>query len=133
MNTSDLITQLETIPGLSGKVALGNPAMMEGITSAPYVWITSINEAGGPSPVVGPVRQRIEARVEITVGARTVEEMDQTRASVRQALINFQITNGYEPISFSSGGMIFGDQGWFYWSDEYVTAYWHDSCDQVFI
>lgn len=133
MNTSNLITQIETVNSLKGKVVVGSPAQMEGITSSPYAWITSVTETGGPSPVVGPVRQRIEARIEITVGARTLGDVESTRDLLKGALVNFQIDNGYEPISFTSGAMVFGDPGWFYWTDEYTTAYWYDSCTQVFI
>lgn len=127
MNISAIVTELETIPGMAGKVTVGIPAQMEGLSGAPYVWITSIVEGGGDSPIVGPVRQRVELRVELTVGARDLNSMLIARDEVWAKMLNFQPDPGYDPITFRIGRMEFGDPGWFLWRDEFRTSYYKDT------
>lgn len=123
----EIITQLETVPALMGKVYLGVPAQMESLSQAPYVWVTSINEAGGTSPILGPVRQRIEYRFELTVGARNADDMETIRNAVKGAMLNFQPIPESDPIIFRAGRMEFGDPGWFLWRDEFRTSYFEDT------
>lgn len=133
MNLTAIVAQLETVPELYGKVVVGMPAQMESIGNAPYAWVTAIVEEGGSSPVIGPVRQRIGCRLDVMVGTRTLEDMSLVRESITNALLNFQPDKSYEPMTFSAGNMEFGDPGWFYWRDEYHTAYWRDCNTQQFI
>lgn len=123
----EVITKLETIPALMGKVYLGVPAQMESLSQAPYVWVTSIAENGGGSPVLGPVRQRIEYRFELTTGARNAADMEAIRNAVMGAMLNFQPNAGCDPIIFRAGRMEFGDPGWFLWRDEFRTSYFEDT------
>lgn len=124
MNLSALITQLETVSDLTGKVMVGMPAQLENIGSAPYAWLTNIVETAGGSPVTGPVRQRVDLRVEITVGAQTLDGMLSVRDDIRAALIGFQIDGGHDPMTFRAGRMEFADPGWNLWRDDYATAYY---------
>lgn len=127
MNLAAIIAQLETIPGMSGRVVVGIPAQMENLSTAPYVWVTSVVEGGGSSPVVGPVRQRVELRMELTVGARNLQSMLDIRDQVWAKMLNFQADSGYDPMEFRIGRMEFGDPGWFLWRDEFRTSYYKDS------
>lgn len=129
MNLDALVTQLETVSGL--QVEVGSPAKLENLTNAPYCWITSVVEQGSSSAVVGPVRQRIEATIDLMVGARTLSELTTARNGILAALLNFQPGTGYVPMTYQSGSMEFGDPAWFYWHDQFGTAFWIDTCEQV--
>lgn len=127
MNLAAIVTHLETIPTLAGRVVVGIPAQMESLSAAPYVWVTSVMEGGGDSPITGPVRQKIELRVELTVGARNLESMLDIRDQVWASMLNFQVDSGHEPMAFRIGRMEFGDPGWFLWRDEFRTSYFKDT------
>lgn len=127
MNLSAIVSRLESIPGMTGKVIVGIPAQMESIAIAPYVWITSVVESGSESPIVGPVRQRVQLRVELTVGARNLADMNSIRDQVWAKILNFKPDNDYDPMVFRVGRMEFGDPGWFLWRDEFLTAYYRDT------
>lgn len=127
MNIAAIVTQLETIPGLTGRIVVGIPAQMENLAVSPYVWITSIMEGGGDSPILGPVRQKVELRLELTVGARNLDSMLTIRDQVWAKMLNFQPDSGYEPMAFRIGRMEFGDPGWFLWRDEFRTSYFKDT------
>ena len=124
MKLQEIVDQLETVPALAGKVSVGIPAMMENVASSPFAWITSVVEQAGNSPVTGPVRQLVDLRVEVTVGARNLNDMLEVRDAATAALINFQPDLSYTPMTFRMGRMEFGDPGWFLWRDEYLTSYY---------
>jgi hypothetical protein len=124
MKLQEIVDQLETVPALAGKVSVGIPAMMENVASSPFAWITSVIEQAGNSPVTGPVRQLVDLRVEITVGARNLNDMLEVRDAAAAALINFQPDLTYTPMTFRAGRMEFGDPGWFLWRDEFLTSYY---------
>jgi hypothetical protein len=100
---------------------------MENLASSPYVWITSVMEGGSDSPVTGPVRQKVELRVELTVGARNLGTMLDMRDQVWAKMLNFQPDPNYEPMAFRIGRMEFGDPGWMLWRDEFRTSYFKDT------
>lgn len=124
MKLQEIVDQLETVPALAGKVTVGMPAMLENISGSPFAWITSVIQQAGNSPVTGPVRQLVDLRIEITVGARTLNEMLEVRDAATAALINFQPDLTYTPMTFRLGRMEFADPGWFLWRDEYMTSYY---------
>lgn len=123
MKLQEILDQLETVTELAGKIVVGMPERLENIGSAPYAWITNIVQTGGQSPILGPVREKIELRVEITIGARTLGEMLAVREKLTAALLNFQPDPSYDPIRFRIGRMEFTDPGWVLWRDEFVTGY----------
>ena len=98
--------------------------MMENLASSPFAWVTSLIEQAGKSPVSGPVRQLVDLRIEITVGARNLSDMLEVRNASTHALLNFQPDPSYTPMTFRTGRMEFGDPGWFLWRDEYLTSYY---------
>jgi hypothetical protein len=127
MDFNAILQRLEQIPALAGKVAVGNPAFMESLSSAPYLWITSIKDYPGESPQTGPVRQRIERRFECLLGSRDVNGMFSILETVRASLVNFQPDAGCDPIEVKSGQMEEGEPGWFLWKDEFGTAFFNDA------
>lgn len=119
-----LVARIDAVTGLSGGCEVGMPATLENISGAPYAWITNVTEFAGQSPVTGPVRQRLELRVEVTTGARTLNGLLAIRDAVRASLLNYAISSDYDPMTFRAGRMEFADQGWQLWRDEYITAYY---------
>lgn len=133
MNISALVAELETIPGLAGHVYVSEPQKMQHVGTSPYVWISSINESGDESPVVGPVRQRINVTIELMIGTLDMAAMDAIRSDIQHVLLNFQAGNGCIPMSFGSGGFDFADPGWVVWRETYETAYWVDTFVQKYV
>lgn len=123
MRLQDYLDQIATVPELSGRVVVGMPERIENITQSPFVWVTNVAQSGGDSPVTGPVRQKIEFRFELTIGARSLAEMVSIRDKIMAALINFQPTGDFAPMRFLSGKMEFADPGWTFWRDSYSTYY----------
>jgi hypothetical protein len=133
MNLSGIVTQLQTISTLAGKVEVGQPAQIEGVGSDPYAWITGIMEEAAPSGRVNvPSIQRIAVRLMVTVGASTQTKMLATRDLIRSALVDFypESTAGAEPMEFRSGRMDFLDAGWMTWTDEYSYSYYFDKLQE---
>ena len=118
------VDRINSITTLSGKVSIGFPAQMEGISSSPYVWITDVMETAGSSPVTGPVRQEIELRLMVAVGTMSLDTLMATRDAVKDVLLNFTPDPEYAPMEFKNGKMEFSDPGWWFWRDEFVTRYY---------
>lgn len=127
MNLQAILDRLNSIPALADKVVVGTPAQTEFVGASPYVWITSVSEGGSGSPIAGPVRQMVDLRVELTIGARTLPSMLSIRDSILGVLLNFQPDDSYHPMTFRAGRMEFGDQGYFLWRDEFMTSYYIDT------
>lgn len=118
------VERLNGIPSLAGKVVVGLPSQMENISSSPYAWISGVMEEARSSPVIGPVRQIVTLRIEVSVGARDIDSMMDTRTAVKDAMLNFHPDpSDYAPMEFRMGRMEFADPGWWFWRDEYVTDY----------
>jgi hypothetical protein len=129
MNLDAIVTQLETVDGLSGNVQIGQPERIEGITSGPYAWLSEAMESASPSGRVNqPSIQRIDCRVGITIGAQAMADVLSTREAIRWALIDLdpEGTAGAEPLQFRGGQLAFLDTGWTYWRDEYAYSYYVD-------
>lgn len=129
MNLGAIVTQLETVTGLSGNVAIGQPERIEGITSGPYVWLSEAMESSSPSTRINqPSIQRIDCRVGITIGAQTMSDVLSVRETIRWALIDLdpEGTAGCEPLAYRGGQLAFLDPGWTFWRDEYAYAYYVD-------
>lgn len=118
------VGRIGTIPALTGKVVVGQPAQMEGISSSPYAWITDVLEIAGGSPITGPVRQEVELRLMVAVGAMDMDTLLTTRDAVKDALLNYTPDPEYAPMEFRNGKMEFADPGWWFWRDEFVTRYY---------
>lgn len=123
---ASIVSRLQSIPGMASSVVIGSPAQMESLGSSPHIWITDVSESGGDSPVLGPVRQRILMRIEVTSGARTLNAMTDLRDAIRSALVNY-CPNNAEPIKFGGGRMEFLDPGWVLWRDDFLTAYFYET------
>jgi len=117
-----IVERIDATMGLTGGCEVGMPAQLESLSTVPMAWITNVIETAGNSPVTGPVRQRLELRVEVTVGARTLGSMLGARDAIRDSLLSYIVNSDYEPMIFRSGRMEFADPGWCLWRDEYVTA-----------
>jgi hypothetical protein len=131
MNLSGIVTQLQTVTGLSGNVVIGLPAQIEGIASGPYAWITDVLETSQPSGRVNqPSIQRISTRVAVTFGAQDFEDVLTVRDAARLALIDYQPDAPGDPLQYRQGRLEFLDGGWTYWRDEYEFAYYIDMLEQ---
>lgn len=128
VNIDAVIQRLETIPGLSGKIILGHPTFMESIEGSPYVWITGIVELPGDNQRLnGPVRQRVEVRIDLTIGTRNNAAMAALRSDIQSVLLNFQSEPKDDPMTKGRGQMEFMDPAWTVWLDSYLTAYQVDA------
>ena len=124
MDLAVFLARLNTQPLLNGKVGLGMPGAMESLDAAPYAWITGAMESGSLSPVTGPVRQRIEVRLEVAVGGRELAEVQAARDAVRSALVNYAPTTDYAPMVLVKGVLDAAEPGWLQWRDEFNTDYY---------
>lgn len=132
MNLSAIVTQLETVTGLAGRVTVGTPTQFENVADTPIVWISAaVESAGSNSRTNRPAIQRIEARIEITLGAKTFDEVAETRDAIRAALVDFQPEAPGDPMEFRSSRMEYSDPGWVLWRDEYGYAYYYDKLEQA--
>lgn len=118
-----IVDRIDAVYGLTGGCQVGMPAQLENVSGSPYAWITNVIETAGDSPIIGPVRQRLLFRVEVTCGDRTLNGLLHARGHIREALLNYIVTPDYEPMTFRAGRMEFADPGWYLWRDEYITAY----------
>ena len=127
MNIDAIVTQLETVTGLNGKVAVGQPAQTDSLSSGPTCWITDISESAGPNTRVNaPALQRIDARLGIVLAGADLDSVLATRDAVRSALIDFQPDAPGDPITYRAGRMEFLDPGIVLWRDEYSFAFYYD-------
>lgn len=130
MNLAAIVTQLETVTGLSGRVAVGSPTQMENVGDTPIAWISGLTETASSNPRVNsPAIQRIDTRVEITIGAKTLSEVQTTRDGVRAALVDFQPEAPGDPMEFRNSRMEFIDPGWVLWRDDYSYSYYYDKLE----
>ena len=124
MNIQSLIQKIESIQGIS-KVMMGHPSMLESIENAPIVWLSSITESPMPNErISGPISQKVLVNIELTVGTRTHESMDEIRSRLLDSLLGFQADPDDFPMTKSRGKMEFMDPSWVVWVDYYDTAYY---------
>lgn len=132
MNISSIVTQLEGVTGLSGKVVVGQPAQTDSLSSGPACWITDLMESAAPSGRINqPSIQRIESRLGLVLGNVSLDTIISLRDAVRVALIDFQPDAPGDPIQFRSGRLEFSDAGFTLWRDEYAFAYYVDLLEQA--
>jgi hypothetical protein len=121
MNIDGIVTQLETVEGLNGKVVVGQPATTDSLGNGPTCWITDISESAGPNTRVNaPALQRIDARLGITLAGADLDAVLTMRDAVRAALIDYQPDAPGDPITYRAGRMEFLDPGIVLWRDEYT-------------
>ena len=122
-----VITQLETVTSLTGGVVVGMPERLDNLSNTPICWITGADESGNENyRATGPAAQRIEARVEVTLGATGADALGDLLAvltDVRAALMGFVPATNARPMEFRRGGMVFSDPGWCCWRLEFMTDY----------
>ena len=127
MNIDGIVTQLQTVEGLSGKVAVGQPATTDSLGNGPTCWITDISESAGPNTRVNaPALQRIDARLGITLAGADLDAVLSMRDAVRSALIDYQPDAPGDPITYRAGRMEFLDPGIVLWRDEYTWTQFLD-------
>ena len=130
MNIDAIVTQLETVTGLTGKVAVGQPAQTESLSTGPTCWITDISESAGPNTRVNaPALQRIDTRLGIVLAGVDLDSVLTRRDAVRSALIDFQPDAPGDPITYRAGRMEFLDPGIVLWRDEYEFAFYFDALE----
>ena len=122
-----VITQLETVTALTGGVVVGMPERLDTLSNTPICWITGADESGNENyRATGPVAQRVETRIELTLGATGVTALNDllgVLTDVRAALRGFVPITNARPMEFRRGGMVFSDPGWCCWREEYMTDY----------
>ncbi len=127
MNIDGIVTQLETVEGLDGKVAVGQPATTDSLGNGPTCWITDISESAGPNTRVNaPALQRIDARLGITLAGADLDAVLAMRDAVRSALIDYQPDAPGDPITYRAGRMEFLDPGIVLWRDDYTWTQYLD-------
>lgn len=130
MNIDGIVTQLETVEGLSGKVAVGQPATTDSLGNGPTCWITDISESAGPNTRVNaPALQRIDARLGITLAGADLDAVLTMRDAVRSVLIDYQPDAPGDPITYRAGRMEFLDPGIVLWRDDYAFAFYYDGLE----
>ena len=126
MNIDALIARLETVTGLAGRVVVGTPTQLEHVGDDPMAWISGLMESASPNHRVNsPAIQRIDVTAEITLGAKTLDQVQTTRDDVRVALVDFQPEPPGDPMIFRGSQMEFVDPGWVIWRDEYLYSYYY--------
>lgn len=131
MNISGIVTQLETVSGLNGKVVVGQPAQTDSISSGPACWISDLTETAAPSGRISqPSIQRVECRLGLLLGNVSLDTIVSLRDAVRLAMIDFQPIAPGDPIQFRAGRLEFSDAGFTLWRDEYAYAYYIDMLEQ---
>ncbi|MFM2005878.1 MAG: hypothetical protein RLZZ09_1533 [Pseudomonadota bacterium] len=127
MNISGIVTQLETVEGLNGKVVVGLPPETASLSNGPAVWITDLAETAGANPRVNkPAIQRIEVRLGLVMGTATLDDLLPLRDAVRDAIIDYQPESNGDPITYRAGRMEFLDAGYTVWRDEYAYSFYFD-------
>jgi hypothetical protein len=129
MNLSGIVTQLQTVNGLTSNVQVGQPERIESISQGPYAWVSDAMESATPSGRINqPSIQRIDCRIGITIGAQDMDDVLETREAIRWAMVDFfpESTAGAEPMQYRGGQLAFLDPGWTYWRDEYAFSYYID-------
>ena len=127
MNIDGIVTQLETVEGLSGKVAVGQPATTDSLGNGPTCWITDISESAGPNTRINaPALQLIDARLGITLAGADINDVLAMRDAVRLALIDFEPSVPGDPITYRAGRLEFLDPGIVLWRDEYTWTQYLD-------
>ena len=127
MNIDGIVTQLETVAGLSGKVAVGQPATTDSLGNGPTCWITDLSESAGPNTRVNaPALQLVDARLGITLAGADINAVLAMRDAVRLALIDFEPNVPGDPITYRAGRLEFLDPGIVLWRDEYTWTQYLD-------
>ena len=127
MNIATLVSRLETVSGLSGKVAVGSPMQTDSLATGPAVWISDITEgAGSNQRTNAPALQRVEVRVGITASAATLSALMTLRDSIRAKLVDYQMSEPGDPMTYRTGRMEFLDPGIVLWRDEFSYSYYYD-------
>lgn len=124
MNLFGIVTRLESIYDLTGKVEVGLPPQTDSLSLGPRCWISDISETAAPSGRVNtPSIQRVTCTVGIIITGSGITEILNLRDSVRLALIDFQPDSPGDPMSYKSGRMEFLDAGITVWRDEFSFTY----------
>lgn len=132
MNLSAIITQLETVDGLDGKVVVGQPAQTDSLSVGPVCWISDLLETATPNQRVNtPAIQRIEVRLGLTLGAADLDSLLATRDAIRLAMIDFQPDAPGDPLIFRGGRLDFLDPGYVLWRDEYSYSFYIDMLETL--
>jgi hypothetical protein len=127
MNIDGIVTQLETVEGLSGKVVVGLPPETASLANGPTVWITDLAEtAGANQRINAPALQRIEVRLGLVMGTATLDDLLPLRDAVRDAIIDYLPESNGDPITYRAGRMEFLDAGYTVWRDEYAYSFYFD-------
>jgi hypothetical protein len=129
MNIDGIVTQLETVTGLSGKVVVGLPPQTDSLSSGPKVWITDIAETASPSGRINqPSIQKVDCRIGIVTSGADLTEILPLRDGIRTTLIDYQPETqaSGDPLSYRAGRMEFLDAGYVVWRDEFSYTYYVD-------
>lgn len=127
MNLFGIVTRLESIYDLTGKVEVGLPPQTDSLSLGPRCWISDISETASPSGRVNtPSIQRVVCTVGIIITGSGITDILNLRDSVRLALIDFQPDAPGDPMIYKSGRMEFLDAGIVVWRDEFSFTYYVD-------
>lgn len=127
MNIAGLVTRLQTVTGLSGKVVVGLPPQTDSLSTGPKVWITDISETASPSTRINqPSIQRIECRIGVVTTGADLTAILPLRDSIRATLIDYTPETSGDPIGYRAGRMEFLDAGITVWRDEFAYSYYVD-------
>lgn len=127
MNIGGIVTQLETVTGLSGKVVVGLPPQTDSLSTGAKCWITDISETAGPSLRVNtPSIQKVDCRIGVVLTGADLPSILPMRDSIRTTLIDYQPESSGDPITYRAGRMEFLDAGIAAWRDEFSFTYYVD-------
>lgn len=132
MNIDAIVTRLESVTGLAGKVAVGQPAMTDSLGTGPMCWITDLSESAGDNTRVNsPALQRIEARLGLTMGSADINALLTLRDAIRISLVDFAPTENGDPMTYRAGRLEFLDPGYVLWRDDYTFAFYFDQLENT--
>lgn len=100
-------------------------------TALPAAYVMLLDERADPSQLYGRMRQRVHARLGVTLvwrhagdarGAAALADLQALRAAVQGLLVGWAPTAAHEPYQFESGSLAAIRDGHIWWQDAYRTS-----------
>lgn len=137
MGLEVLVPVLQSLPGLSGRVAISATILDALEAPAPqdkFVWLAGPHGVSDPERSLGRVRQQwhdgrftvvtLVRNLTDPTGAAALGEMEVLRRAVVGALLDRQIDPAYEPIAHVRQASLRFKECRLYWGDEFQTGHY---------
>lgn len=141
MQISPVVAQLQTVPELTGRVEIAGSIrqILTELNSGKgprWAWVISPgDDAGNNTLSAGGIRQRVTDRYGVVLGCYDVSDrrgeaallkVEALGQAVEPKLLGFIPAPGYTELTYRSGQMVGGTDGWVLWlhlwqSNHYIT------------